>query len=116
MLRAAMNSTCQRGSGCIVGKPEVIVGSNDTSRSPEITFGAVGAGGMGEVYRVRGARLAVKILPKHVSIVPIRKQSWQEEMWSPRRHSGFLPTEWSVVNEITHLCSAGMVIHHRAFD
>ena len=37
----------------IVGKPEVIVGSNDTSRFPEISTGAVGAGGMGEVYRVR---------------------------------------------------------------
>ncbi len=67
-------------SGRFVGKPEVIVGSNDKSRFPEITSGAVGAGGMGEVYRVRGARRAVKILPKHVSIVPIRKQSWQEEM------------------------------------
>jgi hypothetical protein len=88
----------------MVGKPEVIVGNNDTSRSPEITSGAVGVGGMGEVYCVRGAR-AVKILSKHVSIVPIRKQSWQEEMWSPRRQTGFLPTEWSVVNEITHLPS-----------
>jgi len=60
------------GNERFVGKPEVIVGSNDTSRFPEITSRAVGAAGMGEVYRVRGARLAVKILPKHVSIVPIR--------------------------------------------
>src|ERR1700741_3845824 len=39
---------------------------------------------------------------------PIRKQSRQEEMWSPRRHSGFLPTEWSVVNETTRLTSRSL--------
>ena len=80
----------------MVGNPEVIVGSNDTSRFPEITSGAVGAGGMGEVYRVRGARLAVKILPKHVLIVPIRHSQTKlagSDVESAT-HRGFLPTEW----------------------
>src|SRR5215813_3994146 len=44
---------------------------------------AIGAGGMGEVYKARDTRLnrqvAVKILPEHVSHDPERKQRFERE-------------------------------------
>jgi serine/threonine protein kinase len=44
---------------------------------------AIGAGGMGEVYRARDTRLertvAIKILPAHLSCDPIRKQRFERE-------------------------------------
>jgi len=57
--------------------------------SPGIRLGpyeildAIGAGGMGEVYRARDTRLdrtvAIKILPAHLSCDPIRKQRFKRE-------------------------------------
>ena len=48
----------------------------------EITT-ALGAGGMGEVYRARDTRLdrtvAIKILPQHLSDDPVRKQRFERE-------------------------------------
>jgi serine/threonine protein kinase len=48
----------------------------------EITT-ALGAGGMGEVYRARDTRLdrtvAIKILPRHLSDDPVRKQRFERE-------------------------------------
>ena len=48
----------------------------------EIT-GALGAGGMGEVYRACNTRLertvAIKILPLHLSKDPVRKQRFERE-------------------------------------
>ena len=44
---------------------------------------AIGAGGMGEVYRARDTRLdrtiAIKILPVHLSSDPVRKQRFERE-------------------------------------
>ena len=44
---------------------------------------AIGAGGMGEVYRARDTRLertvAIKILPTHLSSDPVRKQRFERE-------------------------------------
>src|SRR2546428_5931647 len=44
---------------------------------------AIGAGGMGDVYRARDTRLdrivAVKILPAHVPCDPMRKQRFERE-------------------------------------
>jgi eukaryotic-like serine/threonine-protein kinase len=57
--------------------------------SPEVRLGpyeildAIGAGGMGEVYRARDTRLdrtvAIKILPAHLSSDPVRKQRFERE-------------------------------------
>jgi len=57
--------------------------------SPGIRLGpyeildAIGAGGMGEVYRARDTRLdrtvAIKILPAHFSLDPVRKQRFERE-------------------------------------
>ena len=57
--------------------------------SPPTRFGPyeiiapLGAGGMGEVYRARDTRLdrtvAIKILPQHLSIDPVRKQRFERE-------------------------------------
>jgi eukaryotic-like serine/threonine-protein kinase len=57
--------------------------------SPEVRLGpyeildAIGAGGMGEVYRAKDTRLdrtvAIKILPAHLSSDPVRKQRFERE-------------------------------------
>ena len=48
----------------------------------EIT-GAIGAGGMGEVYRARDTRLdrtvAIKILPQHLASTPEVRQRFERE-------------------------------------
>jgi eukaryotic-like serine/threonine-protein kinase len=45
---------------------------------PYEILAAIGAGGMGEVYRAKDTRLgrdvAIKILPNHLSSDPVRKQ------------------------------------------
>src|SRR5258705_11312247 len=50
---------------------------------PYETLDAIGAGGMGEVYRAKDTRLdrtvAIKILPAHLSSDPLRKQRFERE-------------------------------------
>jgi serine/threonine protein kinase/Tol biopolymer transport system component len=50
---------------------------------PYAILDAIGAGGMGEVYRARDTRLdrtvAIKILPAHLSSDPVRKQRFERE-------------------------------------
>jgi serine/threonine protein kinase len=50
---------------------------------PYEILGAIGAGGMGEVYRAKDTRLdrivAIKILPAHLSSDPLRKQRFEPE-------------------------------------
>src|SRR6516225_6225917 len=50
---------------------------------PYEVVSALGAGGMGEVYRARDMRLgrdvAIKILPKEMSADPVRKQRFERE-------------------------------------
>ena len=54
-----------------------------TRLGPYEIAAALGAGGMGEVYRAKDTRLeravAVKILPEHLSSDPIRKQRFERE-------------------------------------
>jgi eukaryotic-like serine/threonine-protein kinase len=57
--------------------------SPGTRLGPYDILDAIGAGGMGEVYRARDTRLerivAIKILPAHLSCDPIRKQRFERE-------------------------------------
>src|SRR5512137_2152995 len=57
--------------------------TNGTKLGPYEIVGPLGAGGMGEVYRARDTRLersvAIKILPAHLSLDPIRKQRFERE-------------------------------------
>jgi Tol biopolymer transport system component len=57
--------------------------SPGTRLGPYEILDAIGAGGMGEVYRARDTRLerivAIKILPAHLSCDPIRKQRFERE-------------------------------------
>src|SRR5580693_4595272 len=57
--------------------------SAGTYLGPYEILDAIGAGGMGEVYRARDTRLerivAVKILPPHLSSDPVRKQRFERE-------------------------------------
>jgi eukaryotic-like serine/threonine-protein kinase len=57
--------------------------SAGTKLGPYEIQSALGAGGMGEVYRARDTRLdrsvAIKILPAHLSSDPVRKQRFERE-------------------------------------
>src|SRR5262249_2264232 len=57
--------------------------SSPTRFGPYQVLAPLGAGGMGEVYRARDTRLdrtvAIKILPQHLSIDPVRKQRFERE-------------------------------------
>ena len=57
--------------------------SHGVRLGPYEILDAIGAGGMGEVYRARDTRLertvAIKILPAHLSCDPIRKQRFERE-------------------------------------
>jgi len=57
--------------------------STGTRLGPYEILDAIGAGGMGEVYRARDTRLerivAIKTLPAHLSCDPIRKQRFERE-------------------------------------
>ena len=54
-----------------------------TKLGPYEVVGPLGAGGMGEVYRARDTRLdrsvAIKILPAHLCLDPVRKQRFERE-------------------------------------
>src|SRR6266487_5150388 len=54
-----------------------------TKLGPYEVLGALGAGGMGEVYRALDTRLertvAIKILPEQLSSDPVRKQRFERE-------------------------------------
>jgi Tol biopolymer transport system component len=54
-----------------------------TRLGPYEILGAIGAGGMGEVYRAKDTRLdrtvAIKVLPAHLSADPERKQRFERE-------------------------------------
>jgi len=54
-----------------------------TRLGPYEILGAIGAGGMGEVYRARDTRLnrtvAIKILPEHLSSDPVRRARFERE-------------------------------------
>ena len=54
-----------------------------TKLGPYEILAAIGAGGMGEVYRARDTRLdrtvAIKILPQELSNDPVRKQRFERE-------------------------------------
>ncbi len=57
--------------------------ASGTKLGPYEIVSALGAGGMGEVYRARDTRLeravAIKILPEQVSNDPVRKQRFERE-------------------------------------
>src|SRR5271155_5299129 len=57
--------------------------SPGTRLGPYEILDAIGAGGMGEVYRAKDTRLdrtvAIKILPAHLSSDPTRKQRFERE-------------------------------------
>src|SRR5437879_4243463 len=57
--------------------------SPGTKLGPYEVLAAIGAGGMGEVYRARDTRLdrtvAIKILPAQFSADPVRKQRFERE-------------------------------------
>src|SRR5260370_39184348 len=57
--------------------------SSGTRLGPYEILAPLGAGGMGEVYRARDTRLdrtvAIKILPAHLSLDPVRKQRFERE-------------------------------------
>src|ERR1700751_5573776 len=57
--------------------------TSGTKLGPYEIQSALGAGGMGEVYRAKDTRLdrtvAVKILPAHLSNDPVRKQRFERE-------------------------------------
>src|SRR5256884_6871875 len=54
-----------------------------TKLGPYEVLGALGAGGMGEVYRAKDTRLdrtiAIKILPEHLSSDPQRRERFERE-------------------------------------
>jgi eukaryotic-like serine/threonine-protein kinase len=56
---------------------------NSTRLGPYEIIASLGEGGMGEVYRARDTRLdrtvAIKILPAHFSLDPVRKQRFERE-------------------------------------
>jgi serine/threonine protein kinase len=57
--------------------------SPGTKLGPYEILSAIGAGGMGEVYRAKDTRLdrtvAIKVLPSHLSADPERKQRFERE-------------------------------------
>ena len=58
--------------------------ANGTKLGPYEIMAAIGAGGMGEVYRARDSRLdrtvAIKILPSHLSGDALRRQRFEREV------------------------------------
>ncbi len=57
--------------------------TSGTKLGPYEIQSAIGAGGMGEVYRARDTRLgrdvAIKVLPQHLSSHPVRKERFERE-------------------------------------
>ena len=57
--------------------------TSGTKLGPYEITGAIGAGGMGEVYRARDTRLdrtvAIKVLPQHLADTPDAKQRFERE-------------------------------------